>query len=187
VLKDLVLKNRSIRRFKEEKKIDRKTLEELIDFARITPSAANLQPLKYLIFGNEGNNKIFPYTSWAGYIKDWDGPEKGERPAAYIVVVGDREISKNYWVDPGIAMQTMLLRAVEKGINGCILGAIDKKGIRNKIELDERYDILYVVALGYPAEEVVLEKCADDDIKYWRDNDNLHHVPKRELEDIILN
>ncbi|RCW51434.1 MULTISPECIES: nitroreductase family protein [unclassified Halanaerobium] len=187
MLKDLVLKNRSVRRFQEKKKIGRKTLEELIDFARITPSASNLQPLKYLIFESEGNDKIFPYTNWAGYLKDWDGPEEGERPAAYIVVVGDREISTNYWADPGIAMQTILLRAVEKGFNGCILGAIDKKGIRTKIELDERYDILYVVALGYPAEEVVLEKCEDDDIKYWRDNNDLHHVPKRKLEDIILN
>lgn len=188
LLKDLVLKNRSYRRFYQEEKISRDTLKELIELARLTPSAANRQPLKYLLSTEkESNNRIFPNLSWAGFLKDWPGPEEGERPSAYIVMLGDTEISKNYWCDPGIAAQTILLGAVEKGYGGCIIGAVNREGLRATLNIDPRYEILYVIALGRPREEVVLEEVGPDgDIKYWRDSKQVHHVPKRSLQEIIL-
>lgn len=84
MIKELVMKTRSCRRFKEEA-ISEELLRELVDLARLSASAANLQPLKYIIsYKKEMNDIIFPKLKWAGYLKDWDGPEEGERPSAYI-------------------------------------------------------------------------------------------------------
>ena len=188
MLKNLIKKNRSYRRFYENEKIDLKTMKELIDCARLSPSAANRQPLKYIIScSEEKNNIIFPHLSWAGYIKEWQGPEEGERPAAYLVILGDTNITKKYWADPGIAIQSILLTAVESGLGGCTFGAINRKGLRKNLEINERYEILYVIAIGKPKETVKMEKMSDkNDIKYWRDEEQVHHVPKRNLEDLII-
>ena len=188
MLKDLIKKNRSYRRFYENKKISKKTLREIIDLARLSASAANRQPLKYIITtSKEVNKKIFKELSWAGYISDWDGPQKGERPAAYITILGDKDITKNYWDDPGIAAQSILLGAVEKNLGGCILGAINKENIRIKLNIPEKFQILYVIALGKPKEKVVIDSSSDKgDIKYWRDENKVHHVPKRDLSEIII-
>jgi nitroreductase len=189
MVRDIILKNRTYRRFFEEEKIDRKTIEELIDLARLSSSAGNLQSLKYIIACDDSDNdKIFPNLLWASYLKDWDGPEKGERPSAYIVVLGDTEISKNYFWDHGIAAQSILLGAVEKGYGGCMFGSIRKEGLEKSLKLSERYEILMVIALGKPKEKIVLEEIKDpSDVKYWRDENKTHHVPKRKLEDIIIN
>ncbi|MFW5979904.1 MAG: nitroreductase family protein [Halanaerobiales bacterium] len=183
-----MLKNRSYRRFYENEKISRKTIRKLIDLARKSPSAANRQPLKYIISNEkEKNSKIFPCLSWAGYIKDWDGPKNGEKPAAYIVMLGDKEITENFWDDPGIAAQSILLGAVEKDLGGCIIGALNHDLLRENLKIDQRYEILYVLALGKPKEKVKLETVGpDNSIKYWRDENEVHHVPKRKLDDIIL-
>ncbi len=188
MLKNLIEKNRSYRKFEENEKIKYNNLEELINLARLSASAANRQPLKYIISNTEkNNNKIFEELSWAGYINDWDGPKKGERPPAYIIILGDKEISKNYWDDPGIAAQSILLGAVERGYGGCILGAINKENIRKKLDIDQQYDIIYVLAIGKPKEKVVIESASQKgDIKYWRDENNIHHVPKRDLDEIIM-
>ena len=187
MLKDLVLKNRSYRRFYEDYIIDSETLLDLIELARITPSAANRQPLKYILSNStEKNAKIFETLAWAGYLKDWSGPEQGERPSAYIVVLGDTEIIKDFSVDPGITMQTMLLGAVEKGLGGCMFGSIKRSRLAENLDLPERYQILYVIALGKPKENIILYDTVDDNIKYWRDDVSNHHVPKRTLDELIL-
>lgn len=188
MFKDLIKKNRSYRRFEENKNVRKKTLEELIDFARCSASAVNRQPLKYIISNTqEKNSLIFPNLSWAGYIKDWDGPQKGERPSSYIIMLGDTEIADNYWCDPGIAAQSILLGATERGLGGCILGAVAKDKLRNLLEINDIFEILYVIALGKPAEDVVLENVGEDgSIKYWRDENDVHHVPKRPLSEIIV-
>ncbi len=114
---DLVLKNRSYRRFHQEKKIDEETLRDLIALARITPSSANRQPLRYILSTEqESNTRIFETLGWAGYLKDWPGPDEGERPVAYIVVLGDRNVCQDWSADPGIVMQTMLLAARESSV-----------------------------------------------------------------------
>lgn len=189
MLKDLVRKNRSYRRFYQDVKINRETLEELIDLARLTSSGGNLQSLKYYISCEEDNNNlIFSHLKWAGYLKDWDGPTEGERPAAYIIVLGDKEISSNYFCDHGLASQSMLLGACEKGLGGCMLSNYNKEGIRAALQIPERYEILLVIALGKPKETVVIDELKDPkELKYWRDENQVHHVPKRKLQDIIIN
>ena len=186
MIRDLIKKTRSYRRFNEDVKITKTTLKKLVELARFSPSAANKQPLKYiLICEQEKTENIFPYLSWAGYLKDWEKPEKGERPTGYIIMLNDSQISKNSNTDAGIAAQSILLGASEKGLGGCIFGAIDRKGIRKELQIEERFDILYVIALGEPVEEVQIET-ADSDIKYWRDESGIHHVPKRPLSELIL-
>lgn len=188
MLRELIEKNRTYRRFYENVKVDRKTLEELVDLARLSPSGGNLQSLKYILsYEAERNNLVFPHLKWAGYLKDWGGPEAGERPAAYIIMLGDKEISPNHFWDHGIASQSILLGAVEQGLGGCQFGSIDREGLRNSLNIPEQYEIVMVIALGKPKEEVVLEDIKDSkDVKYWRDENKVHHVPKRKLVDLIL-
>jgi len=188
MIKDLILKNRSYRRFYQDKRIETNTLRELVDLARLSPSGRNIQSLKYILANTEDkNNKIYEYIHWAGYYKDWDGPKEGEKPSAYIVVVKDNSLGMSMIQDQGIAVQSMLLGAVEKGIGGCIIGNIEKKNISEILKLDEKYEIVLVLALGYPKEEVVIEEINETcDVKYWRDEKEVHHVPKRTLEELIL-
>jgi nitroreductase len=188
MIKDLVKNNRSYRRFYEDFIIGRNTLEELVDLARLSASAANRQPLKYILSCEKNKNDlIFPNLGWAGYLKDWPGPVEGERPSAYIIMLNDTEITKNYWCDPGIAAQTILLGATEKGLGGCIFASVKRDELRSALKIDKRYEILYVLAIGKPREKVVLETVGTDgDIKYWRDSQGVHHVPKRPLEEIII-
>ena len=188
VIKDLVKKNRSYRRFYEDFEIKRNTLEELVDLARLSASAANRQPLKYILSCEKNKNDlIFPTLAWAGYLKDWQCPDEGERPSAYIVILNDTGITKNYWCDPGIAAQSILLGATEKGLGGCIFASVKRNELRFVLKIKEGYEILYVLAVGKPKEKVVLETVGSEgDIKYWRDCQGVHHVPKRSLEDIII-
>jgi nitroreductase len=188
MLKNLVIRNRSYRRFNQTKRISITTLRELVDLARQTPSGRNAQPLKYLLVSSEDTcAKVFPNVVWAGYLKDWDGPVEGERPSAYVIVLGDTTITNVFGVDPGIAVQTLLLGAVEMELGGCILGTIKRDELRGIFSIPEQFEILYVIALGEPVEQVTIEEVgADGDIKYWRDARQGHHVPKRSLADVIL-
>ncbi|NIM18452.1 MAG: nitroreductase [Candidatus Aminicenantes bacterium] len=185
--RELLIKNRSYRRFYQEEKIDLSVLREMVENARITPSPANLQPLKFIIVNKpEVNRELFGYLKWAGYLRDWDGPEQGERPSAYIVILGDRNISTHVGWDYGIALQTLQLSAVEKGYGGCAIGSCDKEKIRELLGIPEALEIGCVLALGKPREKVVIDEVKDGDIKYWRDEQDVHHVPKRSLDELIL-
>lgn len=188
MFRDLVLANRSYRRFHENESIDEQTLRSLVDLARCTAAGANLQSLKYILsWTPERNAVIFPTLSWAGYLADWPGPAEGERPSGYIIVLGDALISKNHFCDHGIASQTILLGAVENGLGGCMFGAVDRDKLRKDLDIPEHLEILLVIALGRPAEKVVLEDVGSDgNIKYYRDGQGVHHVPKRTLDEIIL-
>jgi nitroreductase len=188
--RELVTKNRTYRRFYQDVEITMETLEELVDLARLTGSGGNRQPLKYCLANDKDlNSRIFPNTAWAGYLKDWDGPEEGERPTAYIVIVEDKSIGMpNPRADLGITAQTILLGAVEKGYGGCMIASFKKKEISQILNLPEdKYEPLLVIALGKPKEKVVIDEMGpEDDIKYWRDENQVHHVPKRALKDIII-
>lgn len=189
MLKDLISKNRSYRRFIQEAQVSMETLRELVDLARLSPSAANRQPLKYFLSNTaEINSKIFPCLAWAGYLPEWPGPEEGERPAAYLIMLGDSRITSNYFCDHGIAAQSILLGAVEKGLGGCIIGAVNREKLRENLGLPSHFEILQVIALGKPKENVVIDPlAAGGDIKYWRDQNGVHHVPKRDLDELIIN
>jgi nitroreductase len=188
MIEDLVRQNRSCRRFYEDRAVSRETLLGLVDLARVSASAANLQPLKYAIsFEPEKNAAIFATLAWAGYLKDWSGPGDGERPAAYVVMLGDREIATNFGCDHGIAAQSILLGARAKGLGGCMMGSIKRDQLHQLLNLPQRYEILLVISLGVHKEQVVLAEVGPDgDIKYWRDKNGVHHVPKRRLEDIVV-
>lgn len=185
---DLIKKNRTYRRFEQDYPITLDTLKGLVDLARLSSSGSNLQPLKYILScTKERNALIFSQLRWAGYLKDWDGPEEGERPAAYIVVLGDKNISTNYFWDHGIACQSILLGACEKGLGGCMFASVNKKGLKEALNISDQFEVLLVIALGKPKEVVVLEDLKDpQNVKYWRDENGVHHVPKRRLEDIII-
>jgi len=189
MLIDLVKKNRSYRRFFEEEPVTREALLNLIDLARLSPSGANRQPLKYyLSYEKEQNEKVFASLAWAGYLSDWQGPEAGERPSAYIVIVQEENYKMGNPADTGIAAQTILLGAVEAGLGGCMVANIQKTKLHEALNISESQDILLVLALGKPKETVVIDELQPDgDIKYWRDQDQVHHVPKRRLIEIILN
>jgi len=182
------ISNRSYRRFIENYQISEKVLKRLVNLARLSASGANRQPLKYILsFTEERNRKIFPTLSWAGYLKDWKGPAEGEKPSAYIILLGDTRLASSFQYDAGIACQSITLGAAERGLGGCIIGSINKDTLRENLQIPDPYVILLVLALGKPGEKVVIEDLEPEgDIKYWRDEKDVHHVPKRGLDELIL-
>ncbi len=193
MLIDLVKKNRSYRSFNPERKVSRDELLSLIDVARHAPSAINLQPIKYIISSSdnrEQNEKILSCCRFAGFLKDIKLPPEGHEPVAYIIMLLDNEITQNHtsaYRDVGIAEQTIMLAAAEMGLGGCIVGAFDKEKLQGLLEIPERYTPCQVLVLGEPDETVVLEELSEgESTEYYRDQNNVHHVPKRKLEDIVL-
>ncbi len=188
MLNDLLVKCRSYRRFDESERVSLETLRDLVNATRYCPSAANRQLLKYrLVYEESETARVFEFLKFAAYLQDWSGPAVGERPSAYIVVLGDETINKFSEVDAGIAMQTILLRATELGLGGCILASVQREKLREVLALDEKLHIGYVIALGKPAETCLVEPLGQDgEIKYYRDANGVHHVPKRSLEDLLV-
>lgn len=188
MLRELIVKNRSYRRFREEAFVEYETLRQIVDLARLSASAGNMQPLRYVLSCDAATNAlIFPNLAWARYLGNWPGPPEGERPSAYIVVLEDTRVEHPLHCDHGIAAQSILLGAVEKGLGGCIIGSVNKSKLRQVLKIPDRYEVLLVVALGKPKEEVVIEGIPPDgSLRYWRDAQEVHHVPKRALDDVIL-
>ena len=186
-LSALVKMNRSYRRFDQNVRISAEQIKRWIELSRFTPSGRNMQPLKYVISTDDKlNSQLFEQLAWAGYLKDWKGPEQGERPSAYIAVLRDKSLSENIFCDDGIAIQTILLGAASDGYGGCIVGSYNKARVNAILKLPEHLDILWMIALGKPVETIVLEDLEGDDIRYWRDEAQVHHVPKRKLETLIV-
>lgn len=186
-LKELILKNRSYRRFYQQTEISDEELYEMVEAARLSPSSRNIQPLKYMVCNDRSlNAKIFETLAWAGYLTEWAGPVEGERPSAYIIQLHDKEISATYSCDHGITAQSMLLRAVDLGYGGCIIASVKREQLREILKLDARYDIIQVIALGKPKEVIVIDPLTNNEYKYWRDEEQTHHVPKREMDELIL-
>ncbi len=185
---DLVRRCRTVRRFHGDRPVADGALRDLVDLARLTASAANKQPLRYLLSSEADRNVlIFPHLKWAGYLADWDGPVPGERPTGYVVLLADTEVSATARWDDAIAAWTIALGAAERGLGSCIIAAFDRVGLSAALDIPERYQPLLVVAIGDPLEEVVIEEIGEGgDIRYWRDEDRIHRVPKRRLEDVIL-
>jgi len=188
VLEDLVRRNRSYRRFHQEVPVDLDTLRALVNLARLSASSANLQPLKYILSCHpETNTRIFPHLAWAGYLEDWPGPAEGERPAAYVVVLGDTTITKTFGCDHGIVAQSIMLGATERGLGGCIIGSVSRDELRKTLNVPTHLEILLLLALGKPKEIVLLDEVAiGGDIRYFRDGNGIHNVPKRSLRDVTV-
>ena len=188
MIEDLIKSNRSCRRFLQKETVPVDTLRWLVNLARMSASAANLQPLKYILSNEPHKNEmIFPCLKWAAYLKDWLGPPEGEHPSAYIIIVDDWNMAKSFGTDMGIAAQSILLGARERGLAGCMIGSIHKELLQEMFHLPKHLEILLIIALGKPKEIAVLaDMQPGDGIEYWRDEHGVHHVPKRRLEDIIL-
>ncbi|MFV0591965.1 MAG: nitroreductase family protein [Draconibacterium sp.] len=186
MLRNLIEKNRSYRRFNSEIKIPVQQVVSWVDLARLSASGRNMQPLKYAIVTDAKLcDKVFQNLGWAGYLNNWKGPEEKERPVAYVMVSKDKLISENHYCDDGIAMQSILLAAVEDGFGGCIIGSVNKSKVTRLLKLPAHLELLWVIALGKPAEKVVIETAVND-IKYWRDEKGIHHVPKRPLNEVLV-
>jgi nitroreductase len=184
----LIKANRSCRRFDETYPVSTEKLLELVDLARLSASAANLQPLKYILSCDPATNeKIFECLTWAYYLKAWPGPSPGERPAAYIILLHDTRICNTLDCDHGIAAQSIMLGAREMGLAGCMLAAVNRRKIRRLLNIPAPLKVKLVLAVGKPKESIVIDTVnIEGDIMYWRDDNQIHHVPKRRLQDIIV-
>jgi len=189
MFENLVLNNRSYRRFEENKTIEREVFIKLIDYARVVPSGDNKQTLRYFISCDQNtNDRIFPTLGWAAALPDWPGPAVGERPAGYIVIVQGVKDKTRSAANLGVAAQTILLGAVASGLGGCMINNVKRTTLKGILNIDENYEILLVIALGQPKETVIIEEIdLGADTTYWRDDNQVHHVPKLKLDDIILN
>ena len=191
MIAELIKKTRSVRRYQEDRPLALPRLKGLVDLARIGGSARNGQVLKYLVVtGQALRQRIFPFLGWAGYLEDWPGPIPGERPPAYIICLVDTSLLRGgefeAYCDLGIATQDILLGAAEQGVSGCRIGAFSPQ-LHALLGLAEQYRVLQVIALGYPAETVILEAIdANGDVRYWRDEQGRHHVPKRSIDEVLL-
>ncbi len=188
MIKDLVLLNRSYRKFHNNKKVSVEELINLVDMARTTPSSKNRQPLKYILVTNEDDvNMVASHLKWAWFLKEWDGPEKSEQPPAYIIMLNDNTLNERAFIDAGIAAQTILLGAVESQLGGCIIRTVNRYEISKHFNLPSNLEIVQVIAIGYPNQKVKLTTTDNkDSTNYYEDNDGVHYVPKRKLEDIII-
>ena len=187
ILSDLVLKSRRYRRFDSKVKVTKETLIQLIELARLCPSGRNQQALKFLPISDQKLcDKVFPNLAWAGYLNDWSGPKPEEQPTGYVIILGDHSLGTNFATDLGITAQTMMLGAVEAGLGGCMIASVNKESLNQLLGISEPYDIQLVLALGKPIEEVVIDPMENGNIRYWRDEQQVHHVPKRSVEELMI-
>ncbi len=187
-MEELIRKTRTYRRFAQDRPISAQQLSKLVDLARLGGSARNCQPWQFMaIADGDRCRAIFPFLAWAGYLSDWRGPEPGEQPSAYLLCLLNRSRltgnEREAHFDLGIASQNLLLGAMAEGIGGCRIGAFSPK-LADLFEMPEYLELGLVIALGYPAEDVVLEPVENEDIRYWRDEAGVHHVPKRSLAEV---
>ena len=188
MIKDLVLQNRSYRKYHNHKKVTQKQLLDLVDLARITPSSKNRQPLKYiLVTDNHDVGFVFSQLKWAWYLKKWDGPAEDEQPPSYIIMCIDKDLNDHALIDCGIAAQTILLGAAEQKLGGCIIRTVNRYAISKHFKLPPNIEVVQVIAIGYPNQNVELTAIDNDgSINYFENSEGIHYVPKRKLEDIII-
>ena len=187
MINDLVQKNRSYRRFDGKAVVSMELMEHLIGLARLCPSSRNQQALKFMTINMPDQcSRLFPCLAWAGYLKDWDGPAVEEQPTAYIIILGDTRLGNKFDIDLGICAQTILLGAVENNLGGCMIGSIKRDRLKSIFSIPDEMEILLVLAIGKPVEKVVIEQLKEGEIRYWRDQDQIHHVPKRSLDEILI-
>jgi len=181
---DLVRRARTYRRFDESTPVPFEALRDLVDLVRIASCGGNSQKLRYMIVSDpEDCAALFPKLAWAGALKDWSGPAEGERPTGYIIILSDADAGHNV----GIAAQTIQLAATEAGYGVCMMGAIKRDDIKAAFNIPDAMNVHLVLAIGKPAETVVIEPMPENgSTAYWRSEDGLHHVPKRELDDVLV-
>ena len=191
MLKDLIIKNRSYRGYDSGRKVTREELEDMVDCARLSASSVNRQPIKYyLAWEQEEVDRIQALTKWARGLPELTLPHPGKNPAAFIVICQDMLLGDSkarFQKDVGIAAQSILLRAVEMGLGGCMIGNFSPAAIKETLELSPNLEPVLIVAVGKPDEKIVLTEAAPgDSVDYYRDDEDVHYVPKRRLQDVVL-
>lgn len=186
----LLIADRTVRRFRENEPVSDESLISLVELTRYCHSGRNAQPLRYFVVNDpETCEKVFPTLKWAGYFKDWDGPERGERPVAYLIQCLDTHYGSDCLCDDGLQLESICLGMQTLGLGGCIVKAFNAPMLSDALGIDARYKPRYVLAIGYPAEEVRIEDMNGDedaDFKYYRTSDGVHHVPKRPLSELLI-
>ena len=183
---ELCKKCRSYRRFDYEKKVTREQLVSFIECARFAASAGNMQRLRFLpVCDTELCDGILSNIKFAAYLKDWGGPAKEERPVAYIVIASEAELNTNLAIDLGISAEAIALAAAEAGVGSCMFRSFSKEGLESLLELGDMTPHL-VISFGYPSETVLLEDAENGEIKYYRDENDRHIVPKLPLSELII-
>lgn len=191
MLKDLVKKSRSYRGYNEQRQLTEEELKELVDYTRFCPSSLNGQPFRYYIsWKKEEVDRIQAQTMWARALPEITLPHPGMCPTAFIIICQDTRLDEamnRYQRDVGIVAQTMLLAAAEKGLGGCMIGSFNAGEIRKELKLPEYLVPMLVVAIGEPKEKIVLKEIDEgESIAYYRDENDVHYVPKRKLKDIVI-
>lgn len=188
----LITEARTCRRYDQSRELPPGTLPWLVDCARLSPSGANMQGLRFAIIGSPAKRaEFFPHLLWAAYLKDWPGPAEGERPTGYVVILAptgeDGKISPINNINVGIVAQSMQLAAWSKGIGACMFGGYNAKAVMGMLPMPEKYGLGLVLAFGYAREERrIVPVGADGDIKYFRDPGGVHCIPKYELKDLVI-
>ena len=186
MLLDLVKKARSYRRYDPTKPLSVETLEKFVETARLTPSAGNLQKIRALAVTEKDDAlRLTREVKWAGYLPDWDGPAEDEAPSAYLLLLSPADTGVSQ-IDVGIFAETVLLAATEQGYGGCMILNFPREELTERYRLGGKYRIELVISLGVPAEKVEIEEVKDGNIRYHRDPDGVHRVPKRALSDLFL-
>lgn len=178
---EIIIKRRSIRKFKQEK-IDKSILYDCLHAARLAPSAANLQPLEYILVTKD-LDKIFKYIKWAGYLNN-GCPKENERPVAYIIIISHSKINKEAKYEVGLAAENIILTALEKGVASCLLMPVNKDKLAQVLDIPKNYIIELIITLGCPKQQSFEEEFKGD-VKYWLDEKGNLHIPKRKLKDIL--
>lgn len=194
-LHNLFVECRSTRRFIHDVSVPGQDLHDLVEIARLTASSKNQQPLKYILINDRKRcADVFGCLGWAKALSKWSGPEETERPAAYIIILGDSSVGNSlsmvgakYSVDPGIVAQSLMLGARAKGLGGCIIASIDRDKLRESFKIEKKFDILLIATIGKPGEKIFIDPMpANGSPNYWRDEDDNHHVPKRSAEELVV-
>ena len=184
-LESLLAKNRSYRGYRKEYVVTAEMLKSIIAVNTKVPSGRNRQPLRFkLVTRDTGADKVLPHIRLGAGLPELHLPFAGTEPEAFIIVCTTVPEDRNVYIDLGISSQSMLLKAVDMGLNGIIIAAFDHEAIKQAFSLP--YEPVLVVAIGKGAEKIELVPIAEtEDHNYYR-RDGVHYVPKVKVEDLII-
>lgn len=187
-MKQLIVEARTCRRFEQSSRLGAENMQWLVDCARVSPCARNAQVLRYAVAQSEqACAAIFPNTRWAGALKDWDGPVEGERPTGYVGILMPKDAGKLVHMDVGIAAQTIQLAAASRGWGCCMHASFDQVKCAEVLQVPEDMVIGLLLGLGVAAEvRTLADMPADGSFSYWRDAAQVHYVPKRGMDEVLL-
>ncbi len=189
---ELNKKNRSYRNFDQSHAVSEEQLKKLVEITRFCPSSVNMQPFKYYLSCDPDTNALIqPLTKWARALQPMEIPKPGHYPAAFIVICYDTTVGpgrERFSTDIGIVAQTIMLGAAEMDLGGCMIGNFSPAKVSEALSLPDALKPVLILALGKPQETIVLlDAGVGADLKYFRDEQGVHYVPKRTLSEILIN